>query len=175
MKNLITFFILFSSLGAYGFFLLSQNYPLAIVSITLGFILWLILMGVFKSRISGLHFILILFGIFVSLAFFIGYAIEQDMWGGYHFNAEISLLSIGLMLLLILPGVYLFYKNNNEPVLIAPPEKSGVFSKENSINHNLNNFQNNNDFQNEFENSMMEYDPELINSYYQYYYGENDE
>ena len=36
-------------------------------------------------------------------------------------------------------------------------------------------FQNNNNFQNEFENSMMEYDPELLNSYYQYYYGENDE
>ncbi len=171
MKNLITFFILFSSLSTYVFFLFTRNYPLSIISIALGFIIWLISMGIYKRKISGLHFILILFGMLVSLAFFIGYGIEQDMWGGYHFDSEASFLSFGLMLILILPGVYLFYKNNNEPLIITPPERKIELTNQTSID------QSNNESQSlsEFENPMMEYDPELINSYYQYYYGNNDE
>tara|TARA_A100001037_G_scaffold42643_2_gene33631 strand:- start:5081 stop:5467 length:387 start_codon:yes stop_codon:yes gene_type:complete len=128
-------------------------------------------MGIYKKKISGLHFILILFGMLVSLAFFIGYGIEQDMWGGYHFNSEASFLSFGLMLLLILPGVYLFYKNNNEPLIIKPPYKENEFPSQISMDQNNNDGQ----FSNEFENPMVEYDPELLNSYYQYYYGNNDE
>ena len=172
MKNLITFFILFSSLSTYVFFLFTRNYPLSIISIALGFIIWLISMGIYKRKISGLHFILILFGMLVSLAFFIGYGIEQDIWGGYHFNSEASFLSFGLMLLLILPGVYLFYKNNNEPLIITPPDRENEFPGQvSSVD------QSNNDgkFSSEFENPIMEYDPELLNSYYQYYYGNNDE
>lgn len=107
----------------------------------------------------------------VSLAFFIGYGIEQDIWGGYHFNSEASFLSFGLMLLLILPGVYLFYKNNNEPLIITPPDRENEFPSQVSVD------QSNNDgkLSSEFENPIMEYDPELLNSYYQYYYGDNDE
>ena len=78
MKNLITFFILFSSLSTYVFFLFNRNYPLSIISIALGFIIWLISMGIYKRKISGLHFILILFGMLVSLAFFIGYGLDLD-------------------------------------------------------------------------------------------------
>ena len=75
------------------------------------------------------------------------------------------------MLLLILPGVYLFYKNNNEPLIITPPDRENEFPSQVSVD------QSNNDgkFSSEFENPIMEYDPELLNSYYQYYYGNNDE
>ena len=175
MNNFITSIILFLSLGYYVFFLTTENYLLSIISISLGFIMWLICMGVLKNKITGLPFILILFGLLVSGPFFIHYAVTQDMWGGYHFNSEASMLSFGLLLLLILPGVYLFYKNNNEPSLISPNENFNNYAKQNlSKKHpELVEPENNNSL-GEFNNSMVEYDPELFNSYYQYYYNENN-
>jgi len=173
MNNFITSIILFLSLGYYVFFLTTESYLLSIISISLGFILWLISMGVFKNKIVGLPFILILFGLLVSGPFFINYAVKQDMWGGYHFNTEASMLSFGLLLLLILPGVYLFYKNNNEPTLISPLQNLNDYSK-NNLSENVVESEKNNNSLAEFDNSMIEYDPELFNSYYQYYYNENN-
>ena len=133
-------------------------------------------MGVFKNKIIGLPFILILFGLLVTGPFFIYYAVKQDIWGGYHFNSEASMLSLGLLLILILPGVYLFYKNNNEPNLISPPQSLNDYSKKNPSRKQLEviTSENNNNSLDELNNSMIEYDPELFNSYYQYYYNENN-
>ncbi len=72
--------------------------------------------------------ILILFGLMLSVPVFLLFAVEQDVWGGYHIKPDGATLALVILFLTIAPGMILRYNSKRlAPVsttTIVPQQRS---------------------------------------------------
>ena len=83
--------------GVVGFFtsLLLGEYMLSIIIAVLGILIWFIYMLVMESHMPHeMGNMIILFGVLLSLGIFFSFGIAQNMWGGFEFQPEGSILSL---------------------------------------------------------------------------------
>ncbi len=111
-RTVFGYFILLLSAIAFGVAIGYEQYYLAALSIVGGLILWLAYISVAGITLHGqLGSILILFGIMLSVPVFLLFAVEQDMWGGYHIKPDGATLALVILFLTIAPGMILRYNS----------------------------------------------------------------
>lgn len=111
-RTVFGYFILLLSTIAFGFAIGYEQYYLAALSIVGGLILWLAYINVAGVTLRNqLGSILILFGIMLSIPVFLLFAVEQDMWGGYHIKPDGATLAFVILFLTIAPGLILRYNS----------------------------------------------------------------
>lgn len=124
-RTVFGYFILLLSTIAFGVAIGNEQYYLAVLSIVGGLILWLMYINVASVTLRGqLGSILILFGIMLSIPVFLLFAVEQDIWGGYHIKPDGATLAIVILFLTIAPGLILRYNNKRlspQQGVAAPP------------------------------------------------------
>lgn len=96
-------------LGAIVGFILSilaENYVLGIFFAVAGVLVWLLYLAVMDTAAPDtLGNFIILFGVLLSLAVFMNFGWEQNMWGGIEFKAEGSVMALLVMFFGTLSGV----------------------------------------------------------------------
>ena len=91
-----------------GFFiaLFSGQSIFSIIIAVAGLFVWFIYLLVVEAPLpSNIGNLVILFGTLLSLGIFIGYGIEQNMWGGFQFKLEGMILSMIILFFSVLTGM----------------------------------------------------------------------
>ena len=100
MKSGIGFVI--PAAGVVGFFtsLLMGEFLVSIIITVSGILVWFLYMLVMESHMpEQMGNMIILFGVMLSLGIFFGFGITQNMWGGFEFQPEGSILSLVILFL----------------------------------------------------------------------------
>ena len=126
-RTVFGYFILLLSAIAFGIAIGYEQYYLAALSIVGGLILWLAYISVAGVALRGqLGSILILFGLMLSIPVFLLFAVEQDMWGGYHIKPDGATLALVMLFLTIAPGMILRYNSKR----LAPVSTTTIVPKQ---------------------------------------------
>jgi len=140
-RTVFGYFILLLSAIAFGVAIGYEQYYLAALSIVGGLILWLAYISVAGVALRGqLGSILILFGLMLSVPVFLLFAVEQDVWGGYHIKPDGATLALVILFLTIAPGMILRYngkrltstptapagQTEQRPVIQGPPKTAAT-------------------------------------------------
>ena len=99
--------------GVVGFViaLILGEFLAGILITVLGILVWFLYMLVMESTIpKQMGNMIMLFGVMLSVGIFLGFGISQNMWGGFEFKPEGSLLS--LVILFFAVCKILRYKGN---------------------------------------------------------------
>ena len=94
--------------GVIGFIiaLLFGEFLASILITVLGILIWFLYMLVMESTIpKQMGNMIILFGVMLSVGIFLGFGITQNLWGGFEFQPEGSLLSLVILFFAILTGL----------------------------------------------------------------------
>ena len=120
--------------GVVGFFtsLLLGEYMLSIIIAVLGILIWFIYMLVMESHMPHeMGNMIMLFGVLLSLGIFFSFGITQNMWGGFEFQPEGSILSLVILFFAILTG--LNFRNQQDSNLQSPNQKSGLTQQDREL------------------------------------------
>ena len=94
--------------GVVGFIiaLLLGEFLVSILITVLGILVWFLYMLVMESTIpKQMGNMIMLFGIMLSVGIFLGFGITQNLWGGFEFKPEGSLLSLVILFFAVLTGL----------------------------------------------------------------------
>ena len=94
--------------GVVGFIiaLLLGEFLVSILITVLGILVWFLYMLVMESTIpKQMGNMIMLFGVMLSVGIFLGFGVTQNMWGGFEFKPEGSLLSLVILFFAILTGL----------------------------------------------------------------------
>ena len=94
--------------GVVGFIiaLFLGEFLISILITVLGILVWFLYMLVMESTIpKQMGNMIILFGVMISIGIFLGFGVEQNLWGGFEFKPEGSLLSLVILFFAILTGL----------------------------------------------------------------------
>ena len=120
--------------GVVGFFtsLFLGEYMLSIIIAVLGILIWFIYMLVMESHMPHeMGNMIMLFGVLLSLGIFFSFGITQNMWGGFEFQPEGSILSLVILFFAILTG--LNFRNQQDSNLQSPNQKSGLTQQDREL------------------------------------------
>ncbi len=106
VKSGIGFIIPFGAVIGFVFSVIAENYILGIFFAVAGILVWLLYLAVMDTAAPDImgNFI-ILFGILLSLAVFMNFGWEQNMFGGFEFKSEGSVLALMVLFFSTLSGV----------------------------------------------------------------------
>ena len=94
--------------GVVGFIiaLLLGEFLISILITVLGILVWFLYMLVMESTIpKQMGNMIMLFGVMLSVGIFLGFGVTQNLWGGFEFKPEGSLLSLVILFFAILTGL----------------------------------------------------------------------
>ena len=94
--------------GVVGFIvaLLLGEFLFSILITVLGILVWFLYMLVMESTIpKQMGNMIMLFGVMLSVGIFLGFGVAQNLWGGFEFKPEGSLLSLVILFFAILTGL----------------------------------------------------------------------
>ena len=94
--------------GVVGFViaLILGEFLFSILITILGILLWFLYMLVMESNIPRqMGNMIILFGVMLSISIFMGFGVTQNLWGGFEFEPEGSILSLVILFFAILTGL----------------------------------------------------------------------
>ena len=94
--------------GVVGFIiaLLLGEFLFSILITVLGILVWFLYMLVMESTIpKQMGNMIMLFGVMLSVGIFLGFGVTQNLWGGFEFKPEGSLLSLVILFFAILTGL----------------------------------------------------------------------
>ena len=94
--------------GVVGFIiaLLLGEFLVSILITVLGILVWFLYMLVMESTIpKQMGNMIMLFGVMLSVGIFLGFGVTQNLWGGFEFKPEGSLLSLVILFFAILTGL----------------------------------------------------------------------
>ena len=94
--------------GVVGFIiaLLLGEFLVSILITILGILVWFLYMLVMESTIpKQMGNMIMLFGVMLSVGIFLGFGVTQNLWGGFEFKPEGSLLSLVILFFAILTGL----------------------------------------------------------------------
>jgi len=98
--------------GVVGFIiaLLLGEFLVSILITVLGILVWFLYMLVMESTIpKQMGNMIMLFGVMLSVGIFLGFGVTQNLWGGFEFKPEGSLLS----LVILFSGLVWGIRDNN--------------------------------------------------------------
>ncbi|MBN4080730.1 hypothetical protein JYT44_00055 [Caldithrix abyssi] len=174
----VGFLIPAAAIIAFFFSIFTENYLLGIVLSISGVLLWFIYAAVMQSELPNVTGnIIIVFGVLLSLAVFLNYGWEQNMFGGFNFNPEGAAGSAVLLFFSVLLGV-LF--RNKAPVLAAPSSHKIATSPEPPAINVAEDEKSDDDaylsyYNGEYDDYYPEDYEEYYPDYYEYYGGDEDE
>ena len=115
----VGFLIPIAAIVAFVFFIFSENFLMGLFIAIAGVLAWFLYSTVMQSEMPDVTGnIIIVFGFLISLAVFLNYGWDRNMFGGYEFNIEGAAGAALLLFLNILLGV-LFKKSSVGPVVRA--------------------------------------------------------
>tara|TARA_X000001036_G_scaffold427688_1_gene456612 strand:- start:3439 stop:4113 length:675 start_codon:yes stop_codon:yes gene_type:complete len=115
--------------GVVGFVmaLFLGEFLISILITVLGILLWFLYMLVMESNIpKQMGNMIILFGVMLSIGIFMGFGVTQNLWGGFEFEPEGSILSLVILFFAILTG--LNFRNQHNVLSSSNSTKSGNLS-----------------------------------------------
>ncbi len=116
MKSGIGFLI--PAAGIVGFFtsLFMGEFLTSIIIAVSGILVWFLYMIIMGSHIPDqMGNMIMLFGIMLSIGIFMGFGVNQNMWGGIEFNTEGSIFALIILFFSVLTG--LSFRNQSNQVL----------------------------------------------------------
>ena len=114
--------------GVVGFIiaLLLGEFLVSILITVLGILVWFLYMLVMESTIpKQMGNMIMLFGVMLSVGIFLGFGVTQNLWGGFEFKPEGSLLSLVILFFTILTGLNF---RNQQSVLRSSVSSSASLS-----------------------------------------------
>jgi len=132
MKSGIGFVI--PAAGVVGFFtsLLMGEFLVSIIITVSGILVWFLYMLVMESHMpEQMGNMIILFGVMLSLGIFFGFGITQNMWGGYEFQPEGSILSLVILFFAVLTG--LNFRNQQSSSLASAGNSGGLSDEDRDL------------------------------------------
>ena len=132
MKSGIGFVI--PAAGVVGFFtsLLMGEFLVSIIITVSGILVWFLYMLVMESHMpEQMGNMIILFGVMLSLGIFFGFGITQNMWGGYEFQPEGSILSLVILFFAVLTG--LNFRNQQSSSLASAGNNGGLSDEDRDL------------------------------------------
>ena len=115
----VGFLIPVAAIVAFVFFVFSENFLMGLFIAIAGILAWFLYSAVMQSDMPGVTGnVIIVFGFLISLAVFLNYGWDRNMFGGYEINIEGAAGAALLLFLNILLGV-LFKKSPVGPVVRA--------------------------------------------------------
>jgi len=106
MKSGVGFII--PAAGVIGFFtsLFMGEFLTSIIVAVSGILVWFLYMVIMESHIPNqMGNMIILFGIMLAVGIFMGFGINQNMWGGIEFNTEGSIFALIILFFSVLTGL----------------------------------------------------------------------
>ena len=132
MKSGIGFII--PAAGVVGFFtsLLMGEFLVSIIITVSCILVWFLYMLVMESHMpEQMGNMIILFGVMLSLGIFFGFGITQNMWGGYEFQPEGSILSLVILFFAVLTG--LNFRNQQSSSLASAGNSGGLSDEDRDL------------------------------------------
>ena len=117
--------------GVVGFViaLLLGEFLASILITVLGILVWFLYMLVMESNIpKQMGNMIILFGVMLAIGIFLGFGITQNLWGGFEFEAEGSILSLVILFFAILTG--LNFRNQQNVLTSSSATNTSNLSKD---------------------------------------------
>ena len=114
--------------GVVGFIiaLLLGEFLASILITVLGILVWFLYMLVMESTIpKQMGNMIMLFGVMLSVGIFLGFGVTQNLWGGFEFKPEGSLLSLVILFFAILTGLNF---RNQQSILRSSSSSSASLS-----------------------------------------------
>ena len=106
MKSGIGYLIPASGVVGFVIALVLGEFLASILITVMGILVWFLYMLVMESTIpKQMGNMIMLFGVMLSIGIFLGFGITQNLWGGFEFKAEGSLLSLVILFFAILTGL----------------------------------------------------------------------
>ena len=106
MKSGIGYLIPASGVVGFIIALLLGEFLVSILITVLGILVWFLYMLVMESTIpKQMGNMIMLFGAMLSVGIFLGFGVTQNLWGGFEFKPEGSLLSLVILFFAILTGL----------------------------------------------------------------------
>jgi len=106
IKSGIGFIIPFGAIIGFVLSIIAENYVLGIFFAVAGMLVWLLYLAVMDTAAPDtMGNFIILFGVLLSLAVFMNFGWEQNIWGGIEFKAEGSVLALVVLFFATLSGV----------------------------------------------------------------------
>ena len=106
MKSGIGYLIPASGVVGFVIALLLGEFLASILITVLGILVWFLYMLVMESTIpKQMGNMIMLFGVMLSVGIFLGFGITQNLWGGFEFKPEGSLLSLVILFFAVLTGL----------------------------------------------------------------------
>ena len=106
IKSGIGFIIPFGAIIRFVLSIIAENYVLGIFFAVAGMLVWLLYLAVMDTAAPDtMGNFIILFGVLLSLAVFMNFGWEQNIWGGIEFKAEGSVLALVVLFFATLSGV----------------------------------------------------------------------
>ena len=106
MKSGIGYLIPASGVVGFVIALILGEFLASILITVMGILVWFLYMLVMESTIpKQMGNMIMLFGVMLSVGIFLGFGITQNLWGGFEFRAEGSLLALVILFFAILTGL----------------------------------------------------------------------
>ena len=106
MKSGIGYLIPASGVVGFIIALILGEFLASILITVMGILVWFLYMLVMESTIpKQMGNMIMLFGVMLSVGIFLGFGITQNLWGGFEFKAEGSLLALVILFFAILTGL----------------------------------------------------------------------
>ncbi len=106
IKSGIGFIIPFGAVIGFVISVIAENYILGIFFAVAGILVWLLYLAVMDTATPDtMGNFIILFGVLLSLAVFMNFGWEQNMFGGFEFKPEGSVLALMVLFFSTLSGV----------------------------------------------------------------------
>ncbi len=117
--------------GVVGFViaLLLGEFLASILITVLGILVWFLYMLVMESNIpKQMGNMIILFGVMLAIGIFLGFGVTQNLWGGFEFEPEGSILSLVILFFAILTG--LNFRNQQNVLTSSSTTNTSNLSKD---------------------------------------------
>ena len=125
MKSGIGYLIPASGVVGFVIALLLGEFLASILITVLGILVWFLYMLVMESTIpKQMGNMIMLFGVMLSVGIFLGFGITQNLWGGFEFKPEGSLLSLVILFFAILTG--LNFRNQQSILRSSGPSSASL-------------------------------------------------
>ena len=106
MKSGIGYLIPASGVVGFVIALILGEFLASILIAVMGILVWFLYMLVMESTIpKQMGNMIMLFGVMLSVGIFLGFGITQNLWGGFEFKAEGSLLALVILFFAVLTGL----------------------------------------------------------------------
>tara|TARA_Y100001980_G_C14547872_1_gene328709 strand:- start:2110 stop:2796 length:687 start_codon:yes stop_codon:yes gene_type:complete len=106
MKSGIGYLIPASGVIGFVIALILGEFLASILITVMGILVWFLYMLVMESTIpKQMGNMIMLFGVMLSVGIFLGFGISQNLWGGFEFKPEGSLLSLVILFFAVLTGL----------------------------------------------------------------------